>query len=372
MICAFAWSASRRAARQEVAQVGPLLRSQLTGLDQVRQQRRHRVAAEPVGHAAQLAADQVIARDQRFKNPVGGILPPADKSLGHEPGQQFLHGGKFRLAALRDRRGPAARQSSPRRIPKAFPAPSVRRRLPTVKIVCSSSRSREHDLCWARPNQRLSQDVLSCKYIDILSRSSSGFENSPLSREEIIMKGMDRRRFLAMSSSVTIPFFTDLDFLAPLSRLACAETTFDPSTVDRNADVVQLVQLIRQTPRDKCVGVFARQLRDGLSCQQFLAALFLASLEHGDPHQVAQVYSAHRISSEVRMEERLLPLFWVLDRIALGFEQESGRTLTRIGDGQAVGIGSADSVVRRSNGVTQQKQNRRSLCSVAGTGLEWR
>ncbi len=160
------------------------------------------------------------------------------------------------------------------------------------------------------------------------------------------MKGMDRRRFLAMSSSVSIPFFTDLDFLAPLSRLACAATTFDPSTVDRNADVVQLVQLIRQTPRDKCVGVFARQLRDGLSCQQFLAALFLASLEHGDPHQVAQVYSAHRISSEVRMEERLLPLFWVLDRIALGFEQESGRTLTRIGDGQAVGIGSADSVGR--------------------------
>jgi hypothetical protein len=49
------------------------------------------------------------------------------------------------------------------------------------------------------------------------------------------MKGMDRRRFLAMSSSVSIPFFTDLDFLAPLSRLACAATTFDPSTVDRNA-----------------------------------------------------------------------------------------------------------------------------------------
>ena len=30
------------------------------------------------------------------------------------------------------------------------------------------------------------------------------------------------------------------------------------------------------------------------------------------------------------MEERLLPLFWVLDRIALGFEQEKGRTVAQV------------------------------------------
>jgi hypothetical protein len=149
-----------------------------------------------------------------------------------------------------------------------------------------------------------------------------------------------------MSSSVAVPFFTDLGFLAPLSRLTAAEASVGPITVERNADLDQLVRLIRQTPRDRCVPVFINQLRDGLSYHQFLSALFVAALEHGDPHQVAQVYSSHRISSEVRMEERLLPLFWVLDRIALGFEQEPGRSIAAVGDTTASDLGSGDAVRR--------------------------
>jgi hypothetical protein len=145
-----------------------------------------------------------------------------------------------------------------------------------------------------------------------------------------MMKGLDRRRFLTATATAAVPAFTDLNFLAPLSRLVAADTTIAPQTIERNADIIRLVRLIRETPREKCVSVFVAQLRDGLSYQQFLAGLFLASLEHGDPHQVAQVYSAHRTSSEVRMEERLLPLFWVLDRIALGFEQEPGRTVKQL------------------------------------------
>ena len=39
---------------------------------------------------------------------------------------------------------------------------------------------------------------------------------------------------------------------------------------------------------------------------------------------MAQVFAAHRISSQSRIDERLLPLFWVLDRIKKG--QESGDT----------------------------------------------
>ena len=52
--------------------------------------------------------------------------------------------------------------------------------------------------------------------------------------------------------------------------------------------------------------------------------MFLASLEAGDPHQVAQIFSAHRVSSEARTEERLLPLFWALDRVKVGYEQRDG------------------------------------------------
>lgn len=160
------------------------------------------------------------------------------------------------------------------------------------------------------------------------------------------MKEFDRRRFLAMSSSVAVPVFTDLSFLAPLNHLAAAEAAVGPITIKRNTDLDQLVRRIRQTPREKCVAVFVKQLRDGLSYHQFLSALFLAALEHGDPHQVAQVYSSHRTSSEVRMEERLLPLFWVLDRIALGFEQESGRNIGAIGDTTTSDLGSEKSVRR--------------------------
>lgn len=153
------------------------------------------------------------------------------------------------------------------------------------------------------------------------------------------MKVWDRRKFLRLSATASAPLFTDLAFLAPLSRSAAAEPSFDPVALDPSADLLKLVKLIRETPREKCVPVFVAQLRNGLSYQQFLAALFLASLSHGDPHQVAQVYSAHRVGNEVPIEERLLPLFWVLDRVALGFEQEPERTFKSIDAGRNWALG---------------------------------
>jgi hypothetical protein len=177
--------------------------------------------------------------------------------------------------------------------------------------------------------------------------------------EGMIMKGLDRRRFLAMSSAAAVPFFTDLGFLGPLSHMADAAAATKPITVGPNADLVALVKLLRQTPREKCVALFIHQLRDGLSHQQFLSTLFLATLEHGDPHQVAQVYSAHRVSSEVRMEERLLPLFWVLDRIALGFEQEPDRVAPAlIGDQATSEVGSVDAVRRAMTQLDPAKAER--------------
>lgn len=154
----------------------------------------------------------------------------------------------------------------------------------------------------------------------------------------------DRRKFLSLSATASVPLFTDLGFLAPLSQLTAAEPSFDPAVLDGSDDLLKLVNMIRETPREKCVPVFVAQLRDGLSYQQFLAALFLASLSHGDPHQVAQVYSAQRVGDEVRMEERLLPLFWVLDRLALGFEQEPDRTFKSIDAGNNWSLGTEDSL----------------------------
>lgn len=134
-----------------------------------------------------------------------------------------------------------------------------------------------------------------------------------------------RRTFLKATAAVAgTGSLADLGLLGPLSRAVAGETTIDPDRVRLSPDLACLVGRIRTTPRDQCVPVFIREFQAGLSYQDFLSALFLVALEHGDAHQVAQVYSAHRISSEARTEERLLPLFWVLDRLKKGFEELDG------------------------------------------------
>jgi hypothetical protein len=139
------------------------------------------------------------------------------------------------------------------------------------------------------------------------------------------MAPLTRRNFLRSSAAAAATgSWLDLRFLLPLSCGAASDTTVDPDRVHLGPDLAKLIRLIKTTPREKCVSVFIQELRAGLSYQDFLSALFLASLEAGDPHQVAQIYSAHRVSSEARTEERLLPLFWALDRVKLGFEQRDG------------------------------------------------
>jgi len=143
---------------------------------------------------------------------------------------------------------------------------------------------------------------------------------------------VNRRSFLAASAAATVlPLAPDLGFLAPLSRLAAADARLDPDRVRLSSSIEALVKLIRGTPRTKVIPVFIEQLKAGLSYHDFLAALFLATVEHGDPHQVAGIYSAHRVASEARVEERLLPLFWALDRIARGFEEEDLRKRPELG-----------------------------------------
>jgi len=142
------------------------------------------------------------------------------------------------------------------------------------------------------------------------------------------MNSLNRRGFLASSAAAgAMPLLPDLGFLAPVSWAAAADTKIDPNQVRLSSSLDLLVKLIQTTPREKCIPDFIEQLQTGLSYQDFLSALFLATIEHGDPHQVAGVYSAHRVSSEARTEERLLPLFWALDRLARGFEEQDPRPL---------------------------------------------
>src|SRR5687768_3883949 len=130
------------------------------------------------------------------------------------------------------------------------------------------------------------------------------------------MQSITRRRFISTSSVLATACAADLSFLAPLSHAAASDnTTINADEVIFGPETDRLLRLIRTTSREQCVPAFAREVKAGLSYQQFLTVLFLAAVGNGDPHQVAQVYGAHRISSDARIEERLLPLFWVLNRI---------------------------------------------------------
>ena len=136
------------------------------------------------------------------------------------------------------------------------------------------------------------------------------------------MQHLNRRAFLKTSVSLSAATAANLGFLASLSRAAASDTTIHPADVVLGSETDRLLKLLRKTSPAQCVSAFVTEIKGGLSYQQFLTVLFLAAVENGDPHQVAQVYGAHRISSEARIEERLLPLFWVLNRIKQ--EQEPG------------------------------------------------
>ena len=136
---------------------------------------------------------------------------------------------------------------------------------------------------------------------------------------------ISRRGFLRASSAIASAWTVDLSFLVPLSHAAASDTRIDPNEVVFGPETDRLLRLIRTTSRDECIPAFAHEVKAGLSYRQFLSVLFLAAVENGDPHQVAQVYGAHRISSDARVEERLLPLFWVLNRTKQ--ESEFGATV---------------------------------------------
>lgn len=113
------------------------------------------------------------------------------------------------------------------------------------------------------------------------------------------MQSFSRRKFITRSSSVLASVSAaDLSFLAGLSHAAATDTRINPEDIIFGPETDRLLALVRSTPAEQCVRAFAKEVKAGLSYRQFLTVLFLAAVENGDPHQVAQVYGAHRISSD--------------------------------------------------------------------------
>jgi hypothetical protein len=116
---------------------------------------------------------------------------------------------------------------------------------------------------------------------------------------------LSRRAFLSSASlALAAPGFTDVRPLRAQER----ESSPD--------DLESLVELIFQTPRQKCIEVIGAEVRRGLSYRQLLAGLFHAAIRYGGVHEIAMMYSAFRISGQLPIRENPVPLFWALDSLA--------------------------------------------------------
>jgi hypothetical protein len=175
------------------------------------------------------------------------------------------------------------------------------------------------------------------------------------------MSRLNRRKFLY--AGVSVACASDLGCLNFLSHAAASDTRIDPNEIVYSPEMDRLVGLIRKTPKERCIEVFLEELKSGLSYAQFLGALFLAALETRDPHQVAQVYAAHRTSNEAPVEERLLPLFWVLHRIKQEHDFGSGAVKAAVKKPKLQG--SANATLRLREALMRNDREEAQVAAVA-------
>ncbi|MEE3368188.1 MAG: hypothetical protein VX346_02465 [Planctomycetota bacterium] len=97
-------------------------------------------------------------------------------------------------------------------------------------------------------------------------------------------------------------------------------------------DIRPLVQLIENTPRERCFERIAEELRRGLPYRDFLAALYLAGIRNVNPqppgfkfHCVFVIHAAHQMSLDAPAADRLMPLFWALDNFKISQEQDANQ-----------------------------------------------
>ncbi len=122
---------------------------------------------------------------------------------------------------------------------------------------------------------------------------------------------INRRNFFRLTG--TAVGIGSLQGLLPFSPLTAAEAVVTPDLVQLRPEILPLVKLIENTPREKCVEMLAGQLRKGVPFRELMAAAFLHAMRHDGHHTVYLVHAALELSSQVQPGERLLPLFWAVD-----------------------------------------------------------
>ena len=133
----------------------------------------------------------------------------------------------------------------------------------------------------------------------------------------------NRRTFLAGAVGAGAALGLEhLGFLSRLPRVSAAEAqAAGKAAVRLDPSIEPIVRLIEDTPRDLLLEEMAARIRQGLSYQDVLAALFLAGVKNVEPrpsvgfkfHSVLVVNSCHLASLASPDEHRWLPIFWALD-----------------------------------------------------------
>ena len=113
------------------------------------------------------------------------------------------------------------------------------------------------------------------------------------------------------------------------SAAAAKEAESTSSLVQFSPEIEPLVRLLERTQREKCFEMIADQLRQGASYRQFLGALFLAGVRDISPqppgfkfHCVFVIHSAHQLSLDAPVSDRLLPLLWALDNFKVSQQRD--------------------------------------------------
>jgi hypothetical protein len=139
-----------------------------------------------------------------------------------------------------------------------------------------------------------------------------------------------RRRFIQTIAGTATLGLTDVAMLERLRAFA-DETSPVPATVQFGPDIEPIVRLIEETPRADCVRILIEQLQKGLPYRRLLAGVFFAGIRRlNSYHDVYKIQPVHQFCTQLRPEERLLPLFWAVDGFKTRQEDWPNKPLTEL------------------------------------------
>lgn len=115
---------------------------------------------------------------------------------------------------------------------------------------------------------------------------------------------------------------------------AVASTALDDDVVRLRPEIEPLVRLIEETPRNRVVEELAVRIGRGVSYQEVLAALYLATVRNVQPrpsvgfkfHCVLVISSAHLSSMAGPDADRWLPILWAADHFKGPQEEEKRKS----------------------------------------------